>query len=171
MSKYENIEDLLPLGKKVIRIEPQDKFEPFTDGEVHYNKDGKEIKGNFIKGVQQTRVIKNGRNAGKKFWVFKSPDVIGSNGYPVQINAWDEAQKALFDVGQVEVNVIQGKDFLLDEDGEPVRGADGKSIKKKKAFFNAVRSAEEGVREYAREVCEANPPEEEIPMEDISAMF
>ncbi len=163
--KYENIEDILPLGKKIIRIEPQDAYEKYADNDPHYKDDGTLIKGHFIKGVQQTRVIKNGRNAGKKFWVFKSPDVIGSNGYPVQINAWDEAQKKLFEAGQVEVNVIQGKDFVLDEDGEPVRGADGKSIKKKKAFFNAVRDNDSFIEEQLSERYDKG--DDDIRIEDI----
>lgn len=162
MAKYENIEDLLPLGKKTIEIEPQDKWEPAKEGEE---------KGHFIKGVQQTRVIKNGPKKGKIFWVFKSPDVIGSNGYPVQINAWDEDQKRLFENGTVEVNVIQGKDFLLDEDGEPIRGEDGKSIRKKKAFFNPVReetSLPQEVIDGVAKMFGGKVVEEEIRIEDIS---
>jgi len=172
MAKYENVEDILPLGKKIIRIEPQDRYELYPeDGVVRTTKDGRPMKGHFIKGEQQTRTIKNGRNAGKKFWVFKSPDVIGSNGYPVQINAWDEDQKRLFDKGTVEVNVIAGKDFVLDEEGEPVRGEDGKSIRTKKAFYNPAPegdvSHETISTQEAEQAFGGSVVEEEIRIEDI----
>jgi len=120
MTKFENIEDFLGLGKHTLRLEPQDEY----------------VDGAFVKGQQRTGVSKTGN----KWWMYSTPDHKNSQGYRFKVLAFDPKQKEMFDSGTVEINIIPGKTFVLDEDGEPVRGEDGKSIRKKKAFFNPAPS-------------------------------
>jgi len=144
--KYENIEDKLGLGKHILKIEPQDEWD--------------KEEGKFIKGKQRTGISKTGN----KWWMYSIKDHQDSKGHRFKILAFDQNQKDLFDTGTVEMVVLQGKTFELDDDGEPVRGADGKSIKKKKAFFNPVR-------DNRIEDVDTSFNQEEISMQDIEGMF
>lgn len=147
MSKYENIEDKLGLGKHTIRLEPQDVYE----------------NGAFVKGQQKTGVTK----AGKIFWLYNSPDYKNSQGYRFKVLVFEQKDKLLCDTGVVEVNIIESKNFELDEGGEPIRGEDGKSIRKKKLFFNPVQQG----AQLSKQDTNASPKEEPITMEDINDLF
>jgi hypothetical protein len=150
--KYENIEDKLGLGRHILKIEPQEIWD--------------DVEKKFQRGTQRTGISRTGN----KWWMYSVKEHTDSKGHRFKILAFDQAQKELFDGGTIEMVVKEGRDWEVTEDGQPLI-VNGKGVKKKKAFFNPVRTAEEGVREYAREVCEANPPEEEISMQDITDLF
>lgn len=151
MAKYENIDDKLGLGKHIIKLEPQDEYD--------------KTEGKFIKGQQRTGVSKTGN----KWWMYNTPEHTDSQGHRFKVLAFDQKQKELFDTGTVEINVLAGKNFDLNEQGNPYQDEKGEFVKKKKAFFNPISD-----REYDRQFdSQRSTVNEEEPFTtaDLEGMF
>lgn len=103
MSQYKNLVDILPVGKSIIKVKPLPEFERGEDGRFHP-----------IAGSQQVGEIKNGDNAGEKYYKYdtdiKYYDMVASKERSCQVIGWNLRDKLILDTGQVEVNIIDKGD-------------------------------------------------------------
>jgi hypothetical protein len=154
-NKYENIEDFLGLGKHILKLEPQ---------EIWDKEEGK-----FQRGTQRTGVSRTGN----KWWMYSVKDHKDSQGHRFKVLAFDLKQKELFDGGVVEINILPGKNFDLNEQGNPYQDETGEFVKKKKAFFNPISDYEMDKinDEKAIERVGNKIDNSEITIDDIASMF
>ena len=106
MKSFKNIEDVLGLGKFIIKVFPADKWDTTLNGG----------QGGFSKGVQQTVAVKGGKTAYKY-----NVETVVRNGqdeklrydngegkeYRCSVLAFDEKSKAILDSGAAEINIVE----------------------------------------------------------------
>ena len=113
--KYPKLEDVLSEGKHRIKL--------FQANE--WDKENKK----FIKGTHRHGVTKTG----KPYWSYNTK--VGET--YVGVVAWDDEQKALYDKGEVEVNVVHKVDRATKEPIWVVK--EGKPVKTLTAYINPIR--------------------------------
>jgi len=106
MKSFKNIEDVLGLGKFIIKVFPADKWDTTLNGG----------QGGFSKGVQQTVAVKGGKTAYKY-----NVETVVKNGqdeklrydngegkeYRCSVLAFDEKSKVILDGGVAEINIVE----------------------------------------------------------------
>jgi len=104
-NKYKNIEDLLEIGeKRNIKVFKANEW----DNE----------RGEFIKGTHKTGEVKNGKNKGKKYWMYNADVKYTSEDGKERrctLFAFDKKTKELFDTGEVEAVCKEVVSYLADD--------------------------------------------------------
>jgi hypothetical protein len=152
MNQFKEIKDVLPLGKSIINVKPLPEFEKGDDGRWHPKQ-----------GTQQMGIVKNGKNAGSKFYKYDSDvkyfDDVAKKKRTCQVIAWTSKDKAILDTGRVEINIIE-KPVLLN--GEPTYTKEGKPAFKRMSYINNIPQVGASIGDQYQ--AEYRMMEEEIPI-------